>query len=58
MFFTGETMIKSILKRWFKPKQARDNEGRFLPSRIAARQKAIEMAKAMNRSDLVERLQP
>ena len=51
-------MIKSILKRWFKPKQARDTEGRFLPSRIAARQKAIEMAKAMNRSDLVERLQP
>jgi hypothetical protein len=50
-------MIKSVLRRWFKAKQARDSEGRFLPSRVAARQKAIEMAKAMNRSDLVERLQ-
>lgn len=51
-------MFKNILKRWLKPKQARDNEGRFLPSRVAARQKAIEMARAMNRTDLVERLLP
>ena len=51
-------MFKNILKRWLKPKQARDNEGRFLPSRVTARKKAIEMAKAMNRTDLVERLQP
>jgi hypothetical protein len=50
-------MFKNILKRWLKPKQARDNEGRFIPSRVAARKKAIEMAKSMGRSDLVERLQ-
>jgi hypothetical protein len=56
MFFTGETMIK-ILFRWLKPKQARDNDGRFLPSRVAARKKAIQIAKEMGRQDLVERLQ-
>jgi hypothetical protein len=50
-------MIKSIFKRWLKPKQTRDSEGRFLPSRVIARKKAIEMAKAMNRTDLVERLE-
>lgn len=50
-------MIKSVLKRWFKPAQARDNEGRFLPSRVVARKKAIEMARSMGRSDLVERLE-
>lgn len=50
-------MIKSVLKRWLKPAQTRDSEGRFLPSRVTARKKAIEMAKAMNRTDLVERLE-
>lgn len=49
-------MIK-LLSRWLRRQQPRDNDGRFLPSRVAARKKAIQMATAMGRNDLVERLQ-
>ena len=38
------------------PKPARDNDGRYLPARIKARRKAIEMAQGMGRDDLVSKL--
>ena len=50
-------MIRRIFRRWLRPVQVRNSDGRFLPSRVTARKKAIEMAQAMNRNDLIERLQ-
>ena len=38
------------------PPQARDNDGRYMPARIKARRKAIEMAQSMGRGDLVSKL--
>jgi hypothetical protein len=53
-----ERTTMSIFQRMFNKTlpQPRDRDGKFLPHRIKARKKAIEMATAMNRSDLVERL--
>ena len=36
---------------------ARDNDGRYLPHRIAVRRRAIEMAYNLGRDDLVSKLQ-
>ena len=38
------------------PPPVRDNDGRYLPHRIAVRRKAIEMAQGMGRDDLVSKL--
>ena len=38
------------------PPPARDNDGRYLPARIKARRKAIEMAQGMGRDDLASKL--
>ena len=35
----------------------RDNDGRYLPHRIAVRRRAIEMAQGMGRADLASKLQ-
>ena len=41
---------------WVKVPPARDNDGRYLPHRIAVRRRAIEMAQGMGRDDLVSKL--
>lgn len=48
-----------FLTRLFRaksPAPVRDNDGKFLPHRLAVRRKAIDMARKMGRDDLLARL--
>lgn len=51
------SLVRLVLHRLHNHNNpVRDNEGRFLPHRLAVRKRAIDMAQRMGRQDLIERL--
>ncbi len=49
-------LLASLFNATLPSPQPRDSDGKFMPSRIAVRRKALDMARNMKRDDLVVRL--